>query len=100
MIRPLVTDNSFSPPLYADVTETNKKLGLLSHGSEFSAALPAAARRLGVRLCACDRAGRQPRCPLPPPAPSPLQRKGLAEEPLTAKLDVIAEFAGKFPAEA
>ena len=34
------------------------------------------------------------------PASSLLQREGLAEEALTAKLDIITKFTGKFPAEA
>jgi len=37
--------------------------------------------------------------PCAPAAPSLLKAKGLAKEPLTAKLDVVAKFAGKLPAE-
>ena len=43
-----------------------------------------------------DRAGLRPRGPLPPPAPSLLNRIRLVEKALAAKLDMIAKFTGKF----
>ena len=43
-------------------------------------------------LCASDRAGLRPPCPLPPPAPS-------LYEALTAKLHVVAEFTRELSAQ-
>lgn len=66
----------------------------------FSAAVPAAPRRfLGVGYAPRDRAGLRSLPPRRRPAPSLLQRKSLAKESLTAKLDIIAECTGKFPTE-
>ena len=50
-------------------------------------------------LCASDRVGLRPLAPRRRPTPSLLQCKSLAEKSLTAKLDVIAEYPGEFPAK-
>jgi hypothetical protein len=51
---------------------------------------------LGVGLCACDRAGLRPPCLPAAPGPVAFQRIRPIKKTLTAKLDMIAKFTGKF----